>query len=1286
MKFRILGPLEVVDDAGRTVRLSGTRQRALLAALVLRANQVVSSDELLEEVWGDDPPASGIRLVQVYVSQLRKALGEGAIATHPAGYVLTAAPNAVDLQRFEHLLGKASGADPEAATAILREALDLWRGPPLADFAYESFAQVEIARLQELRLTALEARIEADLELGRHRELVGELEALVAENPLRQQLHGHLMVALYRCGRQPEALSVYRELSRALREELGLEPARPLRELEQAILTEDTSLDLPAPPAPAEQPTLPETASSTDQRRPHRDVRKTVTAVRVSLTVSSKAGAKLDPEALRRVTSRAIAAVEAAVERHGGSVDSVGTEGVTAVFGMPTVHEDDALRAARAAVETHRELAALRDDLAVVQDLELEFRIGMSSGEVVSGDGSSTQLRATGEPLTRSLRLAESARRAETLFDDTAWRLLRDVVVAERADGAWRLVGVPATATASARRLDSPMVGRDRERRRMLDAFEQAAGDRSCQLFTVLGLAGVGKSRLVHEFLRDVAGRARVARGRCLPYGQGITYWPLLEAIKEIVGLEDDDPPDLARAKLLSAIGDDAAADGLARGVAEMIGLAEGATGAEEGVVAVREVFERLAETEPLVVVFDDIHWAEPTFLDVVEHVAEWVRDAPVLLVCLARPELLEQRPGWGGGKLNATTTLLEPLSDRDCAQLVENVIGRSAGEVGARIVEAAEGNPLFVEEMLLMLIDDGVLVRQHGGWEVAGDLGAVRVPPTIQSLLAARLDQLDVRERAVIERASVAGKVFQEGAVVELSPAADQADVSDALSALVRKELIRPDRASLGEPTYRFRHLLIRDAAYDSIPKEARAGLHERFGHWLDRTAGERAPEYEEVVGYHLEQAYRYWKELGPVDDQARVLAREAAERLGRAGQRAFVRSDAPAGLNLISRAAALLPPEDPKRVELVPNVRVVQGMTGDLGWADKVLTEAVEAAATSGDRRLAATALVQRGFLRLFTEASVTADELIDVAERAIEVFAELDDELGLARAWRLTAQAHYLGRRAAACADASERAFEHARRAGDIFEQREILEWLVIALFLGPTPASEAMDRCRQLLRETGGDPVLEVHILGALAFLGAMQSREEEARDLIARGHRAMRDLGDWIWIYSWHFAAICLWQGDPDAAEQELRPAYEALKTLGEKSHFSTIAQALSSAAYMQGRYDEAERLTHECEEATRANDVNSEIVWRSTRAQVLARRGELEAADRLVRDAVALAFDSDFHLARADALMALGEVQRLAGDAESAREALAEAIRFYELKGNVVAARHARDVLAELEG
>jgi predicted ATPase len=734
------------------------------------------------------------------------------------------------------------------------------------------------------------------------------------------------------------------------------------------------------------------------------------------------------------------------------------------------------------------------------------------------------------------------------------------------------------------------------------------------------------------------------------------------------VGLDETDSPEEVREKLVRVFREEEEAELFAQRVAEVVGLAEGTAGAEERSTVVQALFEALSRSQPVVLVFDDIHWGEATFLDLVEHLADSMSDAPVLLICIARPELLDVRPGWGGGKVNATTVLLEPLSEVESAQLVDNLARGDDLEpsLRLRVIEAAEGNPLFVEEMLALALEDG-----EGSAELL-------VPPTIQALLAARLDRLGDEERAVIELAAVEGKVFHEHAVAELGPEGLRPAVSTALTGLIHKELIRPDRRSLGGRAYRFRHLLIRDAAYDSISKEARADMHERYARWLDGIVGARAAEYEEIIGHHLEQAYLCRTELGSVDENGLALAYEAAERLGAAARRAFVRSDAPAGVNLISRAAGLLPPDNPQRVALIPNVRVVQGMGGDMSWAERVLTEAVEAAATTGDRGLAAHALVQRGFLRLFTDPHVRADELVDTAQRTIAVFEDLNDELGLARAWRLLAQSHYLDRKLGACAEASERALVHARRAPDRFEEREIVEWLVIALFLGPAPAAQAAVRCRSLLHESKGDKLMEAQILGALVFLTAIQGGIEEAEELIEAAKGVMHELGEWLWIHSWHVAFISMIVSDPASAEDEIRPAYDALKKIGEKSHFSSMAHALALAVYNQGRYEEAELLARECEEAARANDVNSRIIARTMLARALAQKGEFAAAESAARQAVALAAGSDLYVAHGDALSGLAEVLALSGRPDEAAPVLAEALRLYGLKGDVVSAARAR--------
>ena len=632
-----------------------------------------------------------------------------------------------------------------------------------------------------------------------------------------------------------------------------------------------------------------------------RETRKTVTVVFSDVTGSTALGEQLDPESLRRVMGRYFDEMKAVVEAHEGTVEKFIGDAVMAVFGIPIVHEDDALRAVRAAAEMRDRLVALNEELERDWGVRIEVRTGVNTGEVVAGDGSGSQRFATGDAVNVAKRFEEAAPPGEILLGETTWKLVRDAVEVEALEGlslkgkgkpvsAYRLSAIEPEAEGRARRLDSPMVGRDRERTLLGHAYERAAGERSCHLFTVLGAAGVGKSRLIAEFVGGLGESATVVRGRCLPYGEGITFWPVLEIVRRLHG---DDLGSIA-----TSLAGDENAELIAERVAGAVGLSGPAGSSEETFWAVRKLLEAHARERPLVIVFDDVHWGEPTFLDLVEHIADLSRDAPIFLVCLARPDLLDARPGWSGGKFNATSVLLEPLGEEDSAELIANLLGRAElePEVRTRVTEAAEGNPLFVEEMLGMLIDDGLLERQNGHWLASGDLASVAVPPTIQALLSARLDRLEPSERAVVERASIEGKVFHRGAVAELAPTEVRNDVGGHLQSLVRKELLRPDQSAfVGDDAFRFRHLLIRDAAYEAMPKELRSELHERFASWLERVAGDRVLEYEEILGFHLEQAYRYRLELSPPDDAARDVGAKAAERLGSAGERALSRSDCP-------------------------------------------------------------------------------------------------------------------------------------------------------------------------------------------------------------------------------------------------------------------------------------------------------------------------------------------------------------------------------------------------------
>ncbi|MGI8607387.1 MAG: ATP-binding protein, partial [Gaiellaceae bacterium] len=833
------------------------------------------------------------------------------------------------------------------------------------------------------------------------------------------------------------------------------------------------------------------------------------------------------------------------------------------------------------------------------------------------------------------------------------------------------------------RRLEAPLVGRANELRLLHDAFARVAREQSCHLFTLLGPAGVGKSRLVEEFLGDLVGRATVVRGRCLSYGDGITFWPVAEVVREAACLTGEESAEEARSRIAAFLADDDDAVLVAARVSELVGLADAGAG-EESFWAVRKLLEALARDRPLVVVLDDVNWGEPTFLDLVEHIAEWSRGAPILLVCLARPELLDERPAWAGGKLNPTSMLLEPLNDEEFDLLVSAQLGpgKLENDVRARIMRVAEGNPLFVEETVALLLGEGLLTRDNGGWVAASGLEEVPIPPTIQALLAARIDRLPPAERAILERASVEGQVFHAGAL--RGRPEEPAGSGLLVRALVRKELVRPERSTLpGEEAFRFRHILIRDAAYESIPKETRAMLHEQFADWLVDVTGARSLEYEEIVAYHLESSYRLRAQLGPVGERGRALADAAAERLVASAKRAVSRDDMPAAGTLYKRAVDLAP-EGPARVELLIALARTLVELGDLDVAEAKLSEAVREAEAAGDSRLVLRARVELQFLRLKTDPTGTTEEACRVAEASLPVFEEFGDDAGLATAWDLLGQVHLMACRYELRAEALARALEHARRAGDEREDA-ILIGLGTAPYWGPTPVDECTERCEELLAEIGGrKPNVEAALLGTLAGLGAMRGSFDEARGLYARQQAMHEDLGR---PYSLAAATIMagrieMLAGEPAAAEAELRRGYAILESMGELGVLSTLAAYLADAVYAQGRFDEAEQLTHVSEEAATSDDIASHVWWRVTRARVLARRERQEEAERLGSEALALAEGTDDLFMRGRALTDLAEVRRLGGAADGSMPLLEEALRLFEGKGDTVSTGRTRAALS----
>jgi class 3 adenylate cyclase/tetratricopeptide (TPR) repeat protein len=1026
-----------------------------------------------------------------------------------------------------------------------------------------------------------------------------------------------------------------------------------------------------------------------------REARKTVTVVFADVTGSTGLGERLDPESLRRVMQRYFDEMRTVVDRHEGTVEKFIGDAVMAVFGIPLVHEDDALRAVRAAAEMRERLAALNGDLEQEWGVRLEMRIGVNTGEVVAGDPAAGQSFATGDAVNLAARLEQAAEPGEILIGEATYRLVRDAVEVDESEelhlrgkaepsGARRVRAVRPGVPGHVRRLDTPMIGRRSELALLEQAYERTARELTCHLFTVLGPAGIGKSRLAREFVSLLPGDARIAHGRCLPYGEGITYWPVAEAMKELAGIAEDDSIDEAHARLVGLLSGEADADLVASKVGAAVGLGTGAVATEEASWAVRRLLEALAREQPLILVFDDIQWGEETFLDLLEHVVDWSREAPILLVCLARPELLDVRPGWGGGKPNATSVLLEQLADEDCAILLQRLLGEGELDEHARVrlVDRAGGNPLFVEEMLAMLLDEGFLHRENGHWSVAGDVGTVAIPGTIQALLAARLDRLPAQERQVIERGAVEGEVFHRDAVTGLL---DQPDLEAPLRNLVRKEVLRPARGTLADAdAYRFRHLLIRDAAYSAIPKEVRADLHRRFAGWLERAAGERVAEYEEILGYHFEQAFRYHAELGRrTDEDAVQTAAQAARLLGSAGHRAAGRGDIPAATKLLERASALLPAGDERRLEneLVRGWALTQ--SGEFAAAEAIFDAVVAAAAARGDRRTQLRGLVERMGIVNRMRPEGAAAETFRLIEEVVPELEALGDDRGLAHAWRITAYAHNTHCRYGETVDALERGLAHAERAGDAAIRSEILAWLPTRLFRGPVPTYQALARCRELLEQAAGDRHAEAGSLAGIALLEAISGRFDEARAAERQSRSVMEELGLRVML-----AIRGIWRGelellaaDLPAAENAFRAAAEFLGERGERSFYPTAAAGLARVLFLQGRYEESWGALRTAEDTTASDDLIT-VVWTlATRGRLLAHDQRLDEAREASTRAVELALETDDLSLHADSLIELADVVH---DAARATAALEDAARAAEQKGNVVLAAHARERLASL--
>ena len=985
--------------------------------------------------------------------------------------------------------------------------------------------------------------------------------------------------------------------------------------------------------------------------------RKTVTVLFCDVTGSTAMGEQLDPESMRRVLARFFDTARRVIEGHGGTVEKFIGDAVMAIFGVPVLHEDDALRAVRAAADLQSALGVLNESLSRDHGISLQLRTGVNTGEVVTGTG---ERLATGDAVNVAARLEQLAAPGEVLLGEQVVRLvggrIEAVAIGEKElkgksqpVAVYRLVSVTAAGPEVLRRHDAPLVGRAHELRLLGDAFARVVREQSCGLVTLLGAAGVGKSRLAEEFLASTD--ATVVRGRCLSYGEGITYWPVVQVMKSLLASDRDAGALLTEDRSVGA------------GIAALFGEAERATSSTEIAWAVRKVLERGAARRPIVVVFDDLHWGEPTLFDLIEHVTDLSRSAPILLLCVARPELMDRRPAWGGGKLNATALLLEPLDPTEADALIDELVNPAelAPELRARLKAAAGGNPLFVEEMLRFAAD----TRRPDDPDLA-------IPPTIHALLAARLDQLDETERHALERGSVEGQSFHLGAVSALSP--EDHEIPSRLLGLVRKDLIRPDRATLpGDDAFRFRHLLIRDAAYDRLAKSARADLHVRFAEWLS----ERAPELveiDEIVGYHLEQAVKYRNELGPSDDTTRSLADVASQRLEAAGRRAFDRGDHAASLNLLRRSARLRG-DGPVDVGFEMLVITSLAFTGEIGAAVSHGNVVADRCAADGDDVGELEARLAAASWNLNASSSDTR-ELEALIARARDVFEDAGDE-AQAHLWSAVGEVAHAHCRFSAGFDAAERARHHAEAAGLRGLSRHARHMGAAEAFHGSMPVDEAIQWISDRQEES---LFFEPWLTRMKAGLLALDGQFDEARAHVRQAEQADSELGGVTGaalglMSSW---AVERQAGDHAAASEAIRACCEKLEAIGEQAWQSTAACNLAESLYCLGRLDEAEAWARRGLELGADDDVATQAGGLQVLAKLAARRGEHGDALAMARRAVALMEATESVIHHGDALLDLAEVHALAGDEVAAQACVESAIEQFERKRAVVPVRDAR--------
>ena len=1026
-----------------------------------------------------------------------------------------------------------------------------------------------------------------------------------------------------------------------------------------------------------------------------RSIRRTATVLFADVVGSIEPREAPDAELSRLATSSFLDVVRVAVNRHEGIIGRVAETEVLAVFGVPIAHEDDPLRAVRAGSELHAAIRAL-DEGPLKASGPIRLRVGIETGDVLTSEADGMPSVA-GDAVALASSLRQAAGPNETLIGPATFRLVRDAVTAEerppiQTDGMSAPVrphlvrAVLDEAPGRARHIDTPLVDREREQALLHEVFERTLTDRACQLFTILGPPGAGKSRLGQEFIGWIGDRATVLSGRCPAYGEGVALRPVVQMLEQAAQVQPGGRPPSVRRAITDRFRGDSRAAMIVERAMRAIGISEGPAVPEESLWAIRRLLELLAEHQPIVAVIEDVHWAKATLHELIEHIADWSRSVPIMLVCLARPELFEIRPTWGGGKYNATAIHLEPLRDAETDMLVRHLVGTDGlpGPVRAIIVEAAGGNPLFAEEIVSMLIDEGALVEEKGGLVATTDLSELVLPPTITGILEARLDRLSDPERTVLERGALIGREFRLAAVAALPPFKVASELLPHVSSLVRKDLVRPvDGDEL--KALRFRHALIREAAYESIPKQTRSQLHRRHADWLE-AQGQGSVE---VVAYHLDRSYRYRAEVGPDDADARDLAVRAGRALAVAGRQAFDRGDVPTTTSMLERAIALLPRDETGRAELLADLAESWEQAGDFHRTDALFTEMIHIAHEAGDQGLEARAQLRRAVVRFLVEPrDVNVNDLRVVAEEAVRLLEAAGNEGALADALIDLATTSWLIGDANGMLDIADRATHLAQAAGNWRALSKGVYYVGRALVLGPTPCDQAVVRMEGLIDSFVERPRVQASARLDLSILLGMLGRFDEAFDHASGARDVFRELGLRRWLAAAGIASglVAWWRGDAASAETEIREAYDLFRLRGEREEAALTAQELAKVVFDLGRLEEADALIEEVLGVMAQDDLEPQIESRSLRARVLAARGSFAEAEQLSLEAEGLVRGTDFLYLHGTVLLARADVFRQAGRDADAATAAQGALERFQRKASRLWEQKASEVLDQLGG